>query len=104
LPLIQKAHEQLRNDPKVKFILVSVDDDPKRLQAYVDERKFAFPVLRTTREWAAQHFGIDDTPITFYIDANGVIQYQTRGGSVFGESTERVIWYLNELKQIPTAP
>jgi hypothetical protein len=87
----------------VKFILVSVDDDPKRLDRYVAERKFAFPVLRGTREIAAQKFAVDDTPITYYLDPQGTIRYQVRGGSVFGESVDRVIWYIEELKKNPTS-
>ena len=52
MPLIQKAYEKYQNDPKVRFILVSLDDDPKRLERYVAERKFAMPVLRYNREQA----------------------------------------------------
>ena len=86
----------------MKFILVSVDEDPKKLDKYVDERKFAFPVLRGTREMAGEKFGVDDTPTTFYLDAQGTIRYQTKGGSVFGESVERVVWFIEELKKTPS--
>jgi cytochrome c biogenesis protein CcmG/thiol:disulfide interchange protein DsbE len=103
LPLIQKAHERFQNDPKVKFILVSVDDDPKRLDRYVEERKFAFPVLRGNRDLAAEKFNVLDVPATFYIDSQGIIQYEARGGSPFGESVERVTWFIEELRQAPSA-
>ena len=101
MPLIQKAYEKYLNDPKVKFLLVSVDDDPKRLDRYVAERKFAMPVLRGTRDLATARFGLEDTPTTFYLDPQGVIRYQVKGGSAFGESAERIIWYVEELKKNP---
>jgi hypothetical protein len=87
----------------VKFFLVSVDDDRKKLDAYVAERKFAFPVLLGTREMALEKFKADNTPTTFYIDAAGVIRYQTEGGSIFGESVDRVVWYIDEMRKNPTS-
>ena len=53
MPLIQQVYERYKDDPAVRFVLVSLDDDPKRLERYVAERKFQMPVLRMTREQAA---------------------------------------------------
>ena len=83
----------------MKFILVSIDDDPKRLDRYVAERKFAMPVARGNRDLAAEKFSVLDVPATFYIDTEGTVRYEARGGSVFGESAERVTWFIEELKK-----
>jgi peroxiredoxin len=98
LPLIQKAYERYRADPKVKFFLISMDDDPKRLDRYVEERKFAMPVARYNREQATAIFGVHDTPTTFYVDATGTIQYQVTGVEPHGDAVERVAWYIERLK------
>ena len=98
MPLIQKAYEKYQNDPKVRFILVSLDDDPKRLERYVAERKFAMPVLRYNRELATATFNVHDTPTTFYIDAAGTIQYQVTGVEPHGDAIDRVSWYIDTLK------
>lgn len=98
MPLIQKAYEKYRSDPKVKFFLVSLDDDPGRLAAYVAERKFAMPVARYSREQALAVFGVHDTPTTFYIDASGSIRYQVVGVEPHGDAVERVTWYIEQLK------
>jgi thioredoxin-related protein len=82
----------------VKFILVSLDDDPARLDKYVAERKFAMPVARYSREQAAKLFNVHDTPTTFYVDTSGTIQYQVTGIEPHGDAVDRVMWYIEQLK------
>ena len=73
----------------MKFILVSLDDDPARLERYVAERKFAMPVARFSREQAANVFNVHDTPTTFYVDASGTIRYQVTGVEPHGDGSRR---------------
>ena len=80
------------------FILVSLDDDPARLDKYVAERKFAMPVARYSREQAAKVFNVRDTPTTFYVDKSGTIQYQVTGVEPHGDAVDRVTWYIETLK------
>ena len=98
MPLIQKAYEKYQADPRVRFILVSLDDDPARLDRYVAERKFAMPVARYSREQAAKIFNVHDTPATFYVDASGTIRYQVTGVEPHGDAVDRVTWYIETLK------
>jgi hypothetical protein len=98
LPLIQKAYEKYQADPKVRFILVSIDDDQARLEKYVAERKFAMPVARLGSAEAVKAFNVNDTPTTFYVDAAGTIQYQVVGTEPHGDAVDRVTWYIEKLK------
>jgi len=84
--------------PGVKFFLVSLDDDPARLDKYVAERRFAMPVLRYNREDAARVFNVLDTPTTFYVDKSGTIQFQVTGVEPHGDAVDRVTWYIETLK------
>ena len=83
----------------MKFFLISLDDDPARLDRYVAERKFAMPVARYSREQAAKAFNVHDTPTTFYIDATGTIRYQITGVEPHGDAVDRVNWYIETLKR-----
>ena len=47
------------------FLLVSIDEDSKRLQRYLNDMKFPFPVARVTTAQAEQLMGLDNTPTTF---------------------------------------
>ena len=98
MPLIQKAYEKYRDEKGVKFILVSLDDDPARLDRYVVERKFAMPVARYDSEQAAKVFNVHDTPTTFYIDRSGTVRYQVTGIEPHGDAVDRVTWYIQQLK------
>jgi len=82
----------------VKFILVSLDDDPARMEKYVAERKFAMPVLRYNSDDAARLFNVHDTPTTFYVDRSGTIQFQVTGVESHGDAVDRVKWYIETLK------
>ena len=82
----------------MKFILVSLDDDPARLERYVAERKFAMPVARFSREQAANVFNVHDTPTTFYVDKSGTIRYQVTGVEPHGDAVDRVTWYIEQLR------
>ena len=82
----------------MKFILVSLDDDPKRLDRYVAERKFAMPVARYSREQATAAFNVHDTPNMLYVDRTGTIRYQVVGVEPHGDAVDRVSWYIEHLK------
>ena len=98
MPLIQKAYERYQGEKGVKFILVSIDDDPARLDRYVAERKFKMPVARYSSEQAAKVFNVHDTPTTFYVDKSGTIRYQVTGVEPHGDAVDRVMWYIEQLK------
>jgi cytochrome oxidase Cu insertion factor (SCO1/SenC/PrrC family) len=98
LPHIKASYAKYQNDPSVQFVLVSIDEDSKRLQRYLDEMKFPFLVVRTTVEEAEKVMGIDNTPSTFYVDREGVVRYQIVGGESHGDSPQRVSWFIDQLK------
>jgi len=80
-------------------VLVSIDEDAKRLRRYLDEMRFPFPVARIAAAQAGQLLGVDNTPMTFYVDRKGVVRYQTNGSESHGDSTNRVGWFIDQLKE-----
>ena len=99
MPHLKKVYEKYQSDPRVDFLLVSLDTDPKRLQRFLDDQRFPMPVARASQEQAQQALGFDDVPATFYVDPRGVVRYQTRGMETHGDSAARVTWFIEELKQ-----
>jgi hypothetical protein len=98
LPHLKASFANYQGDPGVAFLLVSIDEDPKRLQRYLDEMKFPFPVARIAVEQAERVMGIDNTPSTFYVDRDGIVRYQVVGGESHGDSPTRVSWFIDQLK------
>jgi thiol-disulfide isomerase/thioredoxin len=99
LPHLKAAFAKYQNDPDVLFLFVSIDEDSKRLQRYLDEMKFPFRVARIDATHAEQTMGFDNVPQTFYLDRAGVVRYQTTGGESHGDSLNRVGWYIDQLKR-----
>jgi thiol-disulfide isomerase/thioredoxin len=100
LPQLKTAYAKYQSDPNVAFLLVSIDEDDKRLQRYLGEMKFPFPVARLTAEQAEKTMGFDNVPATFYVDAAGVVRYQLNGSESHGDSVGRVGWYIDQVKQL----
>jgi thiol-disulfide isomerase/thioredoxin len=99
LPHLKSAYATYQNDPKVTFLLVSIDEDSKRLERYLTEMKFPFAVARLAPAQAEKAMGFDNVPWTFYVDRQGVVRYQTNGSEAHGDSDNRVSWYIDQLKQ-----
>jgi Thioredoxin-like len=99
LPHLKTAYTKYQSDPGVAFVLVSIDDDDKRLQRYLAEMKFPFTVLRANKGEAQQKMGFDDLPATFYLDRDGIVRFEARGLESHGDSRERVSWYIEQLKR-----
>jgi thiol-disulfide isomerase/thioredoxin len=99
LPQLKTAYAKYQNDPGVAFLLVSIDEDAKRLQRFLGEMKFPFPVAHASAEEVEQLMGFDNVPATFYIDRGGVVRYQLNGSESHGDSVSRVGWFIDQLKQ-----
>ncbi len=70
LPQVKTSFAKYSNDPGVVFLLVSIDEDSKRLDRYLAEMKFPFPVVRADAEQVEQAMGFDNVPATYYIDGD----------------------------------
>jgi thiol-disulfide isomerase/thioredoxin len=97
LPHLKTSYAQYQNDPGVAFLLVSIDEDAKRLQRYLNEMKFPFPVARVSAEQAEQMMGFDNVPSTYYVDRDGLVRYQIGGSESHGDSPTRVSWFIDQL-------
>ena len=84
------------------FLLVSIDEDSKRLQRYLTEMKFPFPVARAVVAHAERVMGLDNTPTTFYVDRDGIVRYQVNGSESPGDSPNRVSWFIDQLSRNQT--
>ena len=99
MPHLKTAFLNYQNDPSVAFLLVSIDEDDKRLQRYLNDMKFPFPVARLAMERAEQLMGLNNVPSTFYVDRDGVVRYQVVDSESHGDSPNRINWYIDQLKK-----
>ena len=100
MPHLKASYAKYQNDSGVAFLLVSIDEDDKRLHRYLAEMKFPFPVVRVAAEQAETVMRFDNLPATFYVDAGGVVRYELNGSESHGDSPARVGWYIDQVKQL----
>jgi thiol-disulfide isomerase/thioredoxin len=82
LPNMQKVYEKFKDNDKVAFLAVSVDDPQIADKALADlfkELKVGIPIYRNVNN-SASAFKFDKIPIMFIIDANGIVQDFSVGG------------------------
>jgi len=103
LPHLKASYAKYQSNPNVVFLLVSIDEDMKRLRRYLNEMKFPFPVARMNADAAQQTMRFDNTPSTFYVDRHGIVRYQITGGEPHGDSPSRVPWFIDQLLAAPIA-
>ena len=96
---MKTVYTKFQNDPGVAFVLVSIDDDAKRLQRYLDDQKFPFQVVRASSAEMQRAMGFNDLPSTFYVDTRGIVRHQVLGFESHGDSDARISWYIEQLKQ-----
>jgi hypothetical protein len=95
---LKTVYSKFQNDPDVAFLLVSIDDDAKRLRRYLDDMKFPFSVVRASSAEMQRAMGFNDLPSTFYVDTHAIVRYQVLGFESHGDSDARVAWYVERLK------
>jgi hypothetical protein len=94
---LKSTYAKYRTDPGVTFLAVSIDDDMKRLQRYLAEMQFPFPIAHASKDDMERAMGFDDLPSTFYVDRSGIVRYQILGFESHGDSDARVSWYIEQL-------
>jgi len=95
LPEFQKFYDQHKNDPRVSFIAASTDQDREKVQPYVDEMGFTFPIAYD--EGNAPKFGVEGIPTLFIIGPQGKIRYKIVGFDPGKDFIAEMNWRLESL-------
>ncbi len=68
-----------RMQGKVRFFGVVYQDEPTKIQAWLDKMGNAYPQLLDTGSKAAIAYGVYGVPETYIVDGNGVVTYKFTG-------------------------
>lgn len=84
LPHIQKLYEELKGRSDVGVLTLNFDQDPKRVQPFMDNRGYTFPVLLTDKK--LDKILDEGIPQNWLVDKKGRIRKKLLGfGSVLAE-------------------
>ena len=93
MPDIQKLYEQKGSDDIV-FVMLSLDKDPNKPKAYIDKKKFTFPVF-TPAGNVPEVFKSQSIPTTYVISPEGKIVSKNVGMAKYNTKAFRN--YLTKL-------
>lgn len=77
MPILQQAHDEYGDE--VMILGVDVDEPVADVEAYLQELGIDFPIAIDRKAAAARLFRSRALPMTFFIDADGVVQERHRG-------------------------
>lgn len=93
MPEIQRFHERYRDNPAVHVLTIAVNEPAGRVQEWMSDHGFDFPVL--IDDGYAQEAGVTAFPTKWYVDETGGIAFEAGGASsLFPESAE---WRIQTL-------
>lgn len=88
-PKIQALYDQFRDNAKVQIVTVNLEDERAKIDAFVAAHHVTYPVVAAQEQGAKargvnlpQLYQITGFPVTFVIDAQGVIRQKTTGSFV----------------------
>jgi peroxiredoxin len=85
MPEFQKAHQSL--DPNVKIIGINLAESKEKVDAYLRDKGFNFPILLDGYGNVSQEYEVLHLPVTYFITPDGVIREKVFGGGV----TQKII-------------
>ncbi|MBL7024515.1 MAG: redoxin domain-containing protein [Candidatus Marinimicrobia bacterium] len=95
LPEFQAFYERYKKDQRVVFVAASTDQEKQKVQPYIDEMKFTFPVAFA--EDTATKFGVEGIPSLFIIGPQGKIRYKIVGFDPDKDFIREMTWRLESL-------
>ncbi len=95
LPEFQAFYDLYKKDPRIVFVAASTDQEKQKVQPYVDEMKFTFPVAFA--EDTATKFGVEGIPSLFIIGPQGKIRYKIVGFDPDKDFVREMTWRLESL-------
>lgn len=95
LPSIQRLTKKFEGNPNLRIITILYNDDINRVNYYMKEMNYTFPIYIDSNRSAADKFGITGVPETFIIDKKGILRNKVIGPSEW--DSPHVIELLSKL-------
>lgn len=96
LPQMNETYLQYKDDPEVRFIIASTDQEKYLVTPFINNLGYKFPVYYA--DGIQREFGVKGIPSLFVIDKKGMIRYKKVGYDRGEEFNMIMSWYIEELK------
>ena len=97
MPTVQKLYDHYKNDPKVKFLIVSRMDKPSAVRSYARRNHLDLPFYITHDDEIPPSMQLNQFPATFLYSADGTLVAKHTGAAAWSDTS--VISFIDRLKQ-----
>lgn len=99
MPDIHELYQEVNSD-KIKFVMISLDDDPQKAAKFIKRKGYTFPVY-TVLGNLPQAYASQSIPTTFVISPEGKIVVKHKGMAAYNTSKFKKLLYDINRPPIP---
>jgi thiol-disulfide isomerase/thioredoxin len=97
MPTVQRLYDHYRDDPQVRFLIVSRLDSPSTVRSYASRNRLNLPFYVTQDEEIPLSMQLDQYPSTFIYSKDGTLVSRHVGAADWSDRS--VISYIDQLKE-----
>jgi thiol-disulfide isomerase/thioredoxin len=97
MPTVQKLYDHYRNDPQVKFLIISRMDSPSSVRSYAHRNRLDLPFYVTHDDDIPQSMHLNQFPSTFLYAKDGTLVSKHIGAADWSDRS--VIAFIDQLKR-----
>jgi thiol-disulfide isomerase/thioredoxin len=98
MPTVQRLYDHYRNDPQIKFLIVSRLDSPSAVRSYARRNHLNLPFYVTRDEDIPQSMQLNQFPSTFIYAKDGTLVSKHVGAADWSDRS--VISFIDQLKEL----
>jgi thiol-disulfide isomerase/thioredoxin len=96
MPKLQRLYANFLNDPHVAFVIVSQNDSPEKVKAYVQKSGLTMPFYYVGSNPPPGVLAAEAWPSTYFVSPDGIVRGVYRGGADWSDPS--VSKYIEQLK------
>jgi thiol-disulfide isomerase/thioredoxin len=96
MPAVQRLYEHYKDDPQVKFLIVSRQDSPSTVRAYAHRNHLSLPFYVTWDEDVPSSMKLNQYPSTFIYSKDGSLVFKHVGAADW--SDQSVVSFIDQLR------
>jgi len=102
MPTLQRLYEVYRSNPRVAFVIVSQNDTPAKVKAFVEKNHLTMPIYYIGSNPPPKPLSPSAWPATYFLAPDGMLRGVHLGGADWSDIS--VQKYIEHLKQADPAP
>ena len=102
MPTLQRLYEVYRSNPRVAFVIVSQNDTPAKVKAFVEKNHLTMPIYYIGSNQPPKPLAPSAWPATYLVSPDGMLRGVHLGGADWSDlSVQKYIEHLEQENPVP---